>query len=44
MKIIVVESMDEVLEHSLTRKLDWGVKHRKRIGGFFGDQAPKSAN
>ncbi|MDD4857580.1 MAG: endopeptidase La [Candidatus Krumholzibacteria bacterium] len=44
LKIVVVESMDQVLEYALTKKLDWGVEHRRRLGGFFGSQSRKSAN
>ncbi|MBN2071977.1 MAG: endopeptidase La [Candidatus Krumholzibacteriota bacterium] len=40
MKIITVESMDQILNNALTRKLDWGVKHRRRLGGFFGTDIP----
>jgi ATP-dependent Lon protease len=43
-KILVVDSMDEILEHALTKKLDWGIEHRRSIGGFFGSQPRKSAN
>jgi ATP-dependent Lon protease len=44
LKIVVVDSMDRVLESALTKKLDWGVEHRRRLGGFFGSQPRKSAN
>ena len=44
MKIVTVESMDQVLNHALTRKLDWGVKHRRSIGGFFGTDISDSTN
>ncbi|MBN2185273.1 MAG: endopeptidase La [Candidatus Krumholzibacteriota bacterium] len=44
MKIITVESMDQVLNLALTRKLDWGVKHRRSIGGFFGTDLSDSTN
>jgi ATP-dependent Lon protease len=37
MKIITVATMDEVLTHVLSEKLDWGVERRRRIGGFFGE-------
>ncbi|UCF05552.1 MAG: endopeptidase La [bacterium] len=40
MKIITVETMDDVFAHALSKKLDWGVEHRRRIGGFFGDETP----
>jgi ATP-dependent Lon protease len=43
-KIVVVDSMDEILELALTKKLDWGIEHRRRLGGFFGTQPRKSAN
>ncbi|MBN1163932.1 MAG: endopeptidase La [Candidatus Krumholzibacteriota bacterium] len=44
MKIVVVDSMEEVLANVLSKKLDWGVKHRRRIGGFFGEQPTKPTN
>ena len=44
MKIIVVETMEDVLSHALSKKLDWGVEHRRQLGGFFGEQSGKSAN
>jgi ATP-dependent Lon protease len=44
MKIVVVESMDDVLAHALSKKLDWGVEHRRQLGGFFGEQTGKSAH
>ncbi|HEY5132452.1 MAG TPA: endopeptidase La [Candidatus Krumholzibacteriaceae bacterium] len=44
LKIIVVDSMDQVLENALTKKLDWGIEHRRSLGGFFGSQPRKSAN
>ena len=44
MKIVVVDSMDDILAHALSKKLDWGVEHRRRLGGFFGEQAGKSAH
>ena len=44
MEIIVVETMDEVIPRTLSKRLDWGVKHRRKIGGFFGESHPKSAN
>ncbi len=44
MKIIVVDSMDQILENALSKKLDWGVKHRRRMGGFFGAAPSDSAN
>jgi ATP-dependent Lon protease len=44
MKIHVVDSVDDVLSHALSKKLSWGVEHRRRIGGFFEQQPPKSAN
>ena len=44
LKIMVVDSMDEMLEHALTKKLDWGIEHRRHLGGFFGSQPRKSAN
>jgi ATP-dependent Lon protease len=44
MKIIIVDTMDEVLSHALSKKLDWGVEHRRRLGGFFGEQPRKSAH
>jgi hypothetical protein len=36
--------MDQVLELVLTKKLDWGIEHRRSIGGIFGSQLRKSAN
>jgi ATP-dependent Lon protease len=44
LKIVVADSMDQVLEHVLTKKLDWGIEHRRDLGGFFGSQLRKSAN
>lgn len=44
MKVVVIDTMDEVLGHVLSKKLDWGIKHRQRIGGFFKQQPPKAAN
>jgi ATP-dependent Lon protease len=44
MKIIIVETMEDVLSHALSKKLDWGVEHRRQLGGFFGEQPRKSAN
>jgi len=44
LKIIIVDSMDQILENALTKKLDWGIEHRRSLGGFFGSQPRKSAN
>ncbi|OQX84993.1 MAG: endopeptidase La [Candidatus Latescibacteria bacterium 4484_7] len=44
LKISTVESMDDVLSQSLSRKLDWGIKHRKSLGGFFEKRPQKSTN
>ena len=44
LKIAVADSMDQVLEQVLTKKLDWGIEHRRDLGGFFGSQLRKSAN
>ncbi len=44
LKITIVDSMDQVLENALTKKLDWGIEHRRSLGGFFGSQPRKSAN
>ncbi len=44
LKIVIVGSMDEVLVHVLTKKLDWGVERRRRVGGFFGEGVQKPAN
>jgi len=44
LKITVVDSMDQILENALTKKLDWGIEHRRSLGGFFGSQPRKSAN
>jgi ATP-dependent Lon protease len=44
MKIMVVDSMDAILDSALSKKLDWGIEHRRRLGGFFGSQPRKSAN
>jgi ATP-dependent Lon protease len=44
LKITVVDSMDQILENALTKKLDWGIEHRRSLGGFFGSQPQKSAN
>jgi ATP-dependent Lon protease len=43
-KIIIVDSMDDVLPHVLSRKLSWGIKRRRKIGGLFNNQASQSAN
>ncbi len=43
-KVITVSSMDDILVHAFSKKLDWGVKHRRKIGDFFGKESPKSAN
>ncbi|MDZ7859754.1 MAG: endopeptidase La [Candidatus Krumholzibacteriota bacterium] len=43
-KITVVDSMDEVLPHVLTKKLSWGIKRRHRTGGLFKRQPSQSAN
>jgi len=43
MKIVIVDSMNDVLANTLSKKLDWGVERRK-VEGFFGDQPPKPAN
>jgi len=42
--IVVADSMDDVLEKILTKKLDWGIEHRRSTGGFFGNQPSKSSN
>ncbi len=44
MKIVIVETMEDVLSHALSKKLDWGVEHRRQLGGFFGEQPRKPAN
>jgi ATP-dependent Lon protease len=44
MKIVVVDSMDEVINNALSKKLEWGIRHRRRLGGFFKDREPKTAN
>ena len=44
MKITVVDSMDEVLDIALSKKLEWGIRHRRKIGGFFESVQPKRAN
>jgi ATP-dependent Lon protease len=44
MKVVVIDTMDEVLAYTLSKKLDWGIKHRRNIGGFFKQQTPKAAN
>ena len=44
MKIIVVDTIDEVLRNALSKQLEWGVRHRNKIGGFFSDSQPKQAN
>ena len=43
-KVITVSSMDDILAQAFSKKLDWGVKHRRKIGDFFGKESPKSAN
>ncbi len=44
MKLIVVDTIDEVLRNALSKQLEWGVRHRNKIGGFFSDSQPKRAN
>jgi ATP-dependent Lon protease len=44
LKIVTIDSMDQALENVLTKKLDWGIEHRRRLGGIFGSQPRKSAN
>ncbi|HSG29788.1 MAG TPA: S16 family serine protease, partial [Candidatus Krumholzibacterium sp.] len=44
MKIVVVDTIEDVLENALSKALDWGIKHRRRIGGFFGDHNHNPAN
>ncbi len=44
MKIVVVDTIDEVLRNALLKQLEWGVRHRNKIGGFFSDSQPKQAN
>lgn len=44
MKVIVIDTMDEILGYTLSKKLDWGIKHRREIGGFFKEAPPKAAN
>jgi ATP-dependent Lon protease len=43
-KIVVVDSMDEVLPYALSKKLSWGIKRRRKIGGLFKNQVSQSAN
>ena len=42
--IIVVDSMDDVLPHVLSKDLSWGIKRRRKIGGLFKIQTSQSAN
>jgi ATP-dependent Lon protease len=44
LKIVIADSMDEILENVLTKKLDWGIEHRRSTGGFFGTQPSKPSN
>ena len=44
MKVSVIDTMDEALAYTLSKKLDWGIKHRRKIGGFFKEAPPKAAN
>ncbi len=44
LQIVVVDSMEEVLVHALSKKLDWGIKRRKQIGGLFQKQPGSPAN
>jgi ATP-dependent Lon protease len=44
MRIIVVDNIDDVLKNALSKQLEWGVRHRSKIGGFFTDTQPKQAN
>jgi ATP-dependent Lon protease len=44
MSIVVVGTIDEVLKHALSKELQWGIRHRNKIGGFFSESEPKRAN
>ena len=44
MKLVVVDSIDDVLKNALSKQLEWGVRHRNKLGGFFTDTQPKRAN
>lgn len=44
LKVGVVDSMDEIIEIALAKKLDWGIERRRQLGGFFGNQPGKPAN
>jgi ATP-dependent Lon protease len=44
MSIVVVDTIDEILKHALSKELKWGVRHRGKIGGFFTGSEPKRAN
>jgi len=44
MKLIVVDNIEDVLQNALSKQLEWGVRHRTKIGGFFNDSQPKRAN
>jgi ATP-dependent Lon protease len=44
MKVMVIDTMDQVLGLALSKKLDWGIRHRRKIGGFFNEHPPKAAN
>ena len=44
MRIIVVDNIDDVLKNALSKQLEWGVRLRSKIGGFFNDSQPKQAN
>ena len=43
-RIVIVDSMDDVMAQALSKKLEWGVRHRRKIGGFFKDRESKTAN
>jgi len=44
LEVVVVGSIEEVLEHALSEKLDSGIEKRKRLGGLFQKSAQSSAN
>jgi len=44
LEVVVVGSIEEVLEYALSEKLDSGIEKRKRLGGLFQKSAQSSAN
>jgi len=43
-EIVVVSNIEEVLGAALSRDLSYGIRKRRKIGGLFDSNSPKSAN